>query len=299
MKRKFFILIISLFPFFVVEGSYYNSFQTWMNEAKSARNWKWNYHPQDPRYKYFSMIERSRKVGWQFFQAQFLTPTISIENLDSLQEPTDLKIFDEIRDKLMSHPKLPKGIRFGRHPSHETIISGLCTSICFDFLDSYLEKPTVDHMENICRSYSFGVEKPLGTAQAVFNTIEVTEEVYEDMRWAKLQAMGNLYDLILTPLSGSFSLYQSYYIESFVEQLDDGTYLIRMLNPERWKKGGKGEKVGHTLILIIKEGVKFFFDPNFGLAETSAETIERVCRNPYYQQRMSELRFYKVKRNLQ
>src|SRR5690606_36603516 len=95
--------------------------------------------------------------------------------------------------------------------------------------------------------------KTFVSRQAAYNTIEVkpsSNQSADEIKQQKMQSLANYHGLYLTPVMGTVTMRQlesGFDLKTLIDQLPDGTYVVRMLSPA---SNAKMEYYVHTMTFV-------------------------------------------------
>lgn len=219
------------------------------------------------------------------------------------------------------------------------VTGGLCSAMALDIAGRYLRHevetsnivgmhqcpaPNIHTLAHWVDEYQSGAPTHLALKQSVYNAIGLQAAPldgsgspipHQDNRWAKINALAAFDGLKATRASRSISLSKQNLlqkmgkaVQAVVQDDDNGTYLMRTLRECRDKISGrfretcdiKGERYGHST-LLIREGEKnYYFNSNYGLTEIdpSENTVDAFLAKQARMQdslwRLDGVRLYKL-----
>lgn len=184
----------------------------------------------------------------------------------------------EIINKLNNHPKKPKEIVFDQEKLKRSIHGGTCGSMALEFMDSYFNSQKIqngsankqslnDVIKNL-KSHFLSSSEEMRNLQSAFNTITISNKHLNDKETDhtlnKIQAVANFYGLAIRYSSKEIDLKIKKEVDdlkSFVENLSQGAYLVRIIQP---KQNVRLEKQGHSFIYTKENNQGILYDANQG-----------------------------------
>lgn len=216
----------------------------------------------------------------------------------------------------------PEVVTFDASRLKLSLEGGTCSAMTFRVLKLYLEADPQIDMITTLKSIGSKVEVAtleFRTIQAAYNTIGKSLAVLSgklessDFNKDKIEALLNLENLQAAigntshpiNLDESNSLQQ---IISEVNQMSDGPWIVRSLSPidamevdtgketvDSEELKCKGEKYGHTTLIIKKKERLFYYDPAIGILQlVDSAQIHTILKWQDYRWTLPEIRFYEI-----
>ena len=164
---------------------------------------------------------------------------------------------------------------------------GVCTARALDFLARYhveCQHKIDPEARRICvkqfKPYLSLVTSAFISRQAAYNTIEIKNSRGIDkdaLKEEKMQSLVNYHGFKITPVTGTLqtSLLEdrSLDLRDEIDQLPEGSYIVRMLYPAN---NVKGEYFGHTMIFIKSKDLSIYYDHVEGPLEVTQDLWETI-----------------------
>jgi len=204
----------------------------------------------------------------------------------------------------------PSCIRFNRNTITNSIEGGTCSAMSLEFLATYFKIKEACPVDADYRSYMLQKLRESGSKfasssqemrdrQSAYNTIEVSK-LSEDIDYAKnkMQSLANYHGFKIDWSSDHIDTTLCRDVTSTMDHLPDGAFLIRILKPAN---NEKLEEYGHSLVYIKEDGLRLFYDPNFGLkAFDPSDHVSFLLKNfsTYFRKyQLKNGRFYHIQPN--
>lgn len=163
---------------------------------------------------------------------------------------------------------------------------GTCSAMSLDFLARYItvcsKKRTAEERKACVMKFQPFYEnnnRTFVSRQAAYNTIEVKAEFNEsaeEIKQQKIQSLANYHGMHLTPVMGTVTMRQlqnGYDLKGVIDQLPEGTYVVRMLSPAN---NAKKEYYGHTMTFVKNKDFSIYYDNSAGPLEVTEDLGETV-----------------------
>lgn len=205
----------------------------------------------------------------------------------------------------------PSCIRFNRDAITGSIEGGTCSAMSLEFLATYFKIKEDCPVDTDYQPYMLQKLRESGSKfasssqekrdwQAAYNAIEVVK-LSEDIDYAKnkMQSLINHHGFKIDWSSDHIDTTLSKDVASVMGHLPDGAFLMRILKPAN---NEKLEERGHSLVYIKENGLRLFYDPNFGLkAFDSSNQVPFLLDNfstNFREFQIKEGRFYHIQPNM-
>ncbi|WP_098038399.1 hypothetical protein [Estrella lausannensis] len=163
---------------------------------------------------------------------------------------------------------------------------GTCSAMALDFLARYItvcskKRSAEERRECVINFQPFYAKnnKTFVSRQAAYNTIEVkadTPQSEEEIKQQKIQSLANYHGMHLTPVMGTVTMRQlenGFDLKGVIDQLPEGTYVVRMLSPAN---NAKREYYGHTMTFVKNKDFSVYYDNSRGPLEVTEDLGETV-----------------------
>lgn len=170
---------------------------------------------------------------------------------------------------------------------------GTCSAMALDFAARYnnvCSKITNTDERRACVSklgpYYTHNNTTFISRQAAYNTIEVENYTYEDaiamglsekIKEQKMVSLGNYHGLRISPRTATIKTKDiedgTVDLRKIVEELSDGTYVVRMLHPQSTPKH---EYYGHTMVFVKNKHLQLYYDNAVGAMDVTGNLPDAV-----------------------
>ncbi len=173
--------------------------------------------------------------------------------------------------------------------------SGTCTAMALDFLARYINvaKPQTNLSDRIRTIFSFehyykSNSITFVSRQAAFNTITIESDARKNferdlLKELKMKALANYHQIELSAITSTIKPSELEStpgcLQTIVDELPDGEYVLRLVQPE---ENEKQEAFGHTMIVIKDKDLSIFYDNAEGALKVNykklGSVIEERCK---------------------
>lgn len=222
------------------------------------------------------------------------------------QEGCSRDVSSRIVEKLRKKLPRPSHIVLNKEKVRGSLKGGACSAMALDFLGRWFtygkEKSFSKRIEKL-QPYYQGASTNVCLAQAVFNTVEVSQRVIDgvvqtDSGLDKIQTLAGYYFLNVIASTEAIDMQLASAFQNFSQlekALPEGEYLIRMIQPA---DNEKLEVHGHSMVYIRRGGLSALYDPNYGAcafepANAALQLYNRL-KIPFEMFNTNQLRFFKL-----
>ncbi len=188
-------------------------------------------------------------------------------------------------------------------------IRGTCTAMSLEFASTYFDlwrelmdvspgsKVFLDKLRLVSGRFEKSSEE-MRSRQAAYSSITVDRTVDMDVSRSKVESCITYHDFGIDYCSSEMDITDIARLQQEVDSFSDGVYFIRMLQPG---DNHKLEARGHSMIYVHEEGLRLFYDNNWGLEKipttNSATDGTLLCErllNVHKQWDIPVVRFYRL-----